>query len=164
MVKVDELANVVKGNNRDSNVYIKVGDTVYPINTIYEAPDGTYIKLIADTSRSRYEPEEIESNPKNMQGEKVCISLKTLYESGHKNLKSGGHIRYTEEDGTEYYDLCADTGTTDVLFLCDGEEVTILSKTEKSVLVEVSEAFVKNPETHYKIVFSAEEFNIAAFR
>lgn len=57
MVKVHELASVVKRYNPGGTVYIKVGDTVYPINAVYEAPDGTYIKLIADTSQSRFEPE-----------------------------------------------------------------------------------------------------------
>lgn len=158
MVKVEELASVIKGYNRDGNVYIKVGDTVYPINTVYEAPDGTYIKLIADTSQSRND------SPRNL-SRKVCISLKTLYESGHENLKNGGYIRHTEEEGSEYYDLCADTGAIiDTVLLSDGEEVSVLKETDENVYVEVSETIEESTEAHYHVMFSLEEFSIATFR
>lgn len=86
--------------------------------------------------------------------ETACISLKTLYETGYRNLKFDRSIRHTTEDNQDYFNIVSQEGIT---ILCDGEEVEILNKDNDSVLV-------KNQESGCIIRFSLEEFGIATFR
>lgn len=87
-------------------------------------------------------------------GMKVCISLKELYENNCDSLRFGGRIIHSKEDEKEFYDLYRDDDSRR-LFLCDGEEVTVLEKTNSSIIVET--------ELNCRIWFTPEEFEIATF-
>lgn len=54
----------------------------------------------------------------------VCVSFETLYKENGAFLENGGCIDfYSEEDGTEYYDLRTDDvdKCDSILLACDGE-------------------------------------------
>ena len=57
MMNVKELKKVIATKYSDTNVYVQVGDTVYPVRADKVMTDvgGTHIRLIADTSQSRLE-------------------------------------------------------------------------------------------------------------
>lgn len=86
--------------------------------------------------------------------EVVQIFLSQLYESGRENLHFGGTIRFSKEDDNSYYDLYQDTIPFNLL-LCEAEEVMVLGKNDNFVEVE-------NLATNTRIIFTQEEFELAA--
>ena len=57
MLQVKEIRKSVKNLYSDTNVYIKIKDTVYPVKEIYRSVGGDCMILIADTTQSRFESE-----------------------------------------------------------------------------------------------------------
>ena len=57
MLQVKEIRKSIKNLYSDTNVYIKVDGTVYPIKEIHRSVGGDSMILIADTKQSRIESE-----------------------------------------------------------------------------------------------------------
>lgn len=53
MIKVKEIRKAVKDLYTDTNVYIEVGDTVYPVKDIHRSVGGDCMVLIAGTTQSK---------------------------------------------------------------------------------------------------------------
>ena len=84
----------------------------------------------------------------------VCISLGSLYNSGHRCLYFGGTIVKTTVGGKENYKLHKDDSEQQII-LYDECNLVVLQSVGDDVLVE-------NPETNWRILFTKEEFCIAA--
>lgn len=93
-------------------------------------------------------------------GSKVCISLKTLFETLHNgdiHTTDVGHKirRSKEDDGSEYFDL--DNGSTEYA-CCDGEEVEV-----KSVEGSTVTFLNKNQEKPQEFKLTIRECETAIF-
>lgn len=84
----------------------------------------------------------------------ACISLKELYESGHANLKFGGHIEKTGDEDGVYYDLY---NKKSELVICDGEHVEVADKGSNCVVLKAQGGVCT-------VYLSPEEYSIAVFQ
>ncbi len=84
----------------------------------------------------------------------ACISLKELYESGHVDLKFGGHIEKTDDGDGVYYDLY---NKKSELIVCDGEHVEVADKGSNCVVLEAHGGVCT-------IYLSLEEYSIGVFQ
>lgn len=84
----------------------------------------------------------------------ACISLKTLYEHFGEDLACGT-IEYTNDNGSEYWDL----RNGDSIILCmDGESCEVVFHNDRRV-----ELINRDGEIDTKFILSKEEFEIATF-
>lgn len=57
MLQVKEIRKAIKNLYTDTNVYVQIGDTVYPVKEIHRSVGGDCMVLIADIAKSSYRPE-----------------------------------------------------------------------------------------------------------
>lgn len=104
------------------------------------------------------------SKAKFTEGEKVCVSLATLWDTLRESVngrrtRCGDLVVHTEQPGKDWYDLYADGCETDFdgPVCCDGETC------EVEHVCQDGTVYFRNPESDQVFVLSADEAGTACF-